>query len=77
VTLVASATPLQADLCRPGDLSGMGKTRPCVRVLMCGKCDRPLVANPPTCGECSYCLRRAHRAEGKPWWAGADWEAGS
>jgi hypothetical protein len=65
-----------ADLCKPGDISGIGKARPCVRVLMCGKCDRPLVQNAPVCGECSYCVRlqtRAERAKGKPWWAGADW----
>jgi hypothetical protein len=46
-----------ADLCKPGDIFGIGKHRPCVRVLMCGKCDRPLVDNAPVCGECSYCIR--------------------
>lgn len=54
-----------ADLCAPGDIRGIGKSRPCSRVLMCGKCDRPLVANPPTCGECSYCVRLAERAEAR------------
>lgn len=55
-----------ADLCKPGDISGIGKHRPCVRVLMCGKCDRPLVPNAPVCGECSYCVRLAERKARKP-----------
>jgi len=55
-----------ADLCKPGDISGIGKHRPCVRVLMCGKCDRPLVDNAPVCGECSYCVRLIERRARKP-----------
>jgi hypothetical protein len=55
-----------ADLCKPGDISGIGKHRPCVRVLMCGKCDRPLVDNAPVCGECSYCIRLQERRDRKP-----------
>ena len=55
-----------ADLCKPEDISGIGKHRPCVRVLMCGKCDRPLVSDAPVCGECSYCMRIAERKARKP-----------
>lgn len=54
--------------CRESDLNGLGKVRPCMRVLMCGMCKRPLVADAPTCGECSYCLKRIQRRDGK-WWA--------
>jgi len=73
VSLRATATPRSADLCPKGDIRGIGRVRPCVRVLMCGKCDRPLVAEAPTCGECSYCQKRLMRHVDRPWWAGADW----
>ena len=54
-----------ADLCRPGDISGIGKHRPCMRVLMCGKCERPLVSDGPVCGECSYCVRLEERRQAR------------
>jgi hypothetical protein len=50
-----------AHLCNPHSLNGIGKTRPCMRSLWCGKCQRPVLARPVVCGECSYCVRLAER----------------
>ena len=60
-------------LCKPGDIRGLGKRRPCSRVLWCRLCQRAIVPDAPTCGECSYCRRTEERKAGKPYWAGADW----
>jgi len=57
MTMTPTSESRIADLCRKGDICGMGKMKPCTRVLMCGKCDRPLVPDAPTCGDCWACRR--------------------